>query len=89
MSLRYFRLNMFAFIINNLKMVLSHLTVARVTHNHIIMVMGAALNGLIVSDAKSIATGAERYFIIEETSFAFRKKFTMTSNMRRYYSYRK
>ena len=47
--------------------------------------MRTTLNGFTVGDAEDSITGARRYFVIKKTLFAFRKKFAMTSNRRRYY----
>ena len=55
-------------------MVFRHLTVIGVTHDYIIMVIRAALNSLIISNTKSIITGAGRYLVIKRTSFTFKKK---------------
>ena len=70
---------------NGLEIVLSYLTVTRLTHCYIIITMTATLNGFIVGNTKSSATSARKYFVIKKTLFALKKKFATTGNRRRYY----
>ena len=48
--------------------------VAEMTHSYVITVIRAALNCLIISDAKSITINAEKYFVIKRTLFIFKTK---------------
>ena len=72
------------FLINGLEMVLSYLTVTRITHYYIIMVARAALRGFIIRNAKGSITSINRYLIIKRTLFSFKEKFAITSSKRRY-----
>ena len=75
--------------INGLKIVLSHLTVIKMIHSYIVMVIRTALNSLIVGNTKSIIVSVGRYLIIKKILFVFRKKFATTNNKRRYGDYKK
>ena len=68
---------------------LSYLTITRATHCYIIIIVRAALNGLIINNAESVITSTEKYLIIKRTLFAFRKKFATANNKRRCCSYKK
>ena len=63
--------------------------VIRTTYSHIIMVVRAALDRLIISNAESIIASTERYLIIKKTLFTFRKKFATTESRKKYGGYKK
>ena len=65
-----------------------HLTVTGITHRYIIIIIGATLHSLIISDTKSNITGTGKYLIIQRTLFIFRKKFATTGSKRKYISYK-
>ena len=75
---------MFTFIINVLEMVFNYLSVTRATYYYIIIVARTALNSFTVGNAKGSIIRAKRYFIIKKTLVMFGKKFTTTSNKRKY-----
>ena len=84
MGLNNFRLNLFTFMIDGLKMVFSYLAVARPTYYYIIIIMRTTLDGFIVDNAKGSTTSAEKHFVIKKILFMFRKKFATTGNRRKY-----
>ena len=84
MSLRDFRFNLFIFLINVLKIVLSYLIVTRITHYYIITAVRTTLYGFTVSNTKGSIISARKYLIIKRTLFLFKKKFITAGNKRRY-----
>ena len=65
-------------------MVLSHLTVAKITYYYIIIVMRTALHSFTVRNAKGGIISIRRYLIIKRIMFLFREKFATTNSKRRY-----
>ena len=66
-------------------MVLSHLIVTRITHYYIIIVARTALHSFTVSNTKGSIISVKKYLIIKRTLFAFKKKFVMADNKKRYW----
>ena len=62
----------------------SYFAVIRLTYYHIIMVIRAILDGFIIGNIKGSITGTRKYFVVKRTLFAFRKKFVITDNRRKY-----
>ena len=65
-------------------MVLSYLTVTRVTRRYIITAAKATFRGFTVKNTKGSTASTEKYLIIKRTSFLFKKKFAVTNSGRRY-----
>ena len=84
MSFKYFRFNLFMFLINILEMMFRNFIIIGMSYYHIIIITRTALDGFAVTNAKSGATSTEKYFVIKRTLFTLKKKFVTTSSRERY-----